>query len=310
LPVSWNATRPELMNPGFLLAILTGLLWTGTGILFSRIAKIDHDFIGIRIRASLISAAAAWILYPRFPLGDPQPIQDIGRVAWVMIPGTIVGTTGMFLLNKAMGRGHNGACWTLSQSAMVIPFIAGILIWGESPSAVKLAGVACVLAAMISFGISREETPDPNRSSDSHSWFPLALVACAALGCMQIAMSIPSRWENWEDVYRIRVPILLTGMAIANLLIRCVQRPHPGNIPWTYVLTNVAIALTSQTVMFTAMDILAETGQTGLAFPVAINACVLGFSSYSLFWMREPTSKLHLAGMGLGATGIVLMTLM
>jgi len=297
------------MNPGFAFAILTGLLWSGTGILFSRIAKNRHDFIGIRIRAALIAAGCAWILFPRFPLGDPDAVREIGRLAWVLLPGTLVGTFGMFLLNKAMGRGHNGACWTLSQSAMVIPFLAGILIWNETPAPVKLLGVTCVLVAMVCFGISREATSSDTADAHSLTWFPLALAAFVGLGCMQIAMSVPSRWENWEDIYRIRVPMLLSGMAIANILIRCVQKPHPGKRPWKYILCNVAIALTSQRLMFTAIDALAETNQAGLAFPVAINACVLGFSAYSLFWLREPTTRLHLAGMGLGGTGIVLMTL-
>jgi multidrug transporter EmrE-like cation transporter len=162
------------------------------------------------------------------------------------------------------------------------------------------------------FGISREELTDAADSKHGRSkplsWFPYALGAFLGLGSLQTMMSVPSRWAGWEDTYQMRVPLLLTGMALANLVIRMFQKGGSGARPWGYVLFGVVSALVSQRLMFWAIDLLAETGQAGLAFPVAINACVLGFAAYSLFWIKEPTNRYHLLGMAMGFAGILLMT--
>ncbi len=292
---------------GILLVIACGLMWSSVGILSSTIARKGYDFLGIRIRVTSVATLIGWVCFPRW---TELPSVNLGEhldLALLLIPAAMIGGLGIFLINQAMRRGHNGACWTLSQSAMIVPFVISLLFWGEALTLGKTLGILLSLGAIISFGKDQQGQPHSDEAFRI-GWFPLAALAFFCLGVQQTLMILPSRYESLADPLALRTPLLLTGIYFINQLLYWIQGGHPGKRPLPMMLYWCCIAVCSQGIIFLGIDRLEAHNAAGIAFPIAISACVLGFALYSLLILRENSSLLQKAGMCCGVVGIVVMS--
>ena len=296
-------TSPMLW--GTICAVSTGLLWCGVGAVVSRVTQRDVNFTGFMAGSYVLAAVGAWALFPRYGVLVSGQAARLGMLACVLVPGGALSAAAMVAMNQAMRLGHHGATWTVGQSALVVPFSAGVLIWHDSAAAWNICGVACVLAAIAALGLARRAQPAEGPRA-SAAWLPVALLVLALLGVQQTLATVPSRWAGWTDAARLRAPMIATGAMLGYVVAAAVCRRLPRLRPRAGYLVLPCIILPAYVLMFRALDLFGQCGRAGLVYPVAVGTSIVGFGAYSVVVLREPFSPARGLGMALGAVGVVL----
>jgi drug/metabolite transporter (DMT)-like permease len=191
---------------------------------------------------------------------------------------------------------------------MVVPFLAGVLVFGEPPTALRLAGVGAILASLAAFGYAREDGERGQPPSKPWSWFLIALAALAILGLQQSLTSLPSHMPALTDRARLRIPLLFLGNAAIILALWGRDGGRPSRLTLTLALVGVVIGVPGSLALIRGLDLLADGSMASLGFPVAVGSCILSFAAYSALVLRETFTRWHVAGMAVGLTGMVLLT--
>jgi multidrug transporter EmrE-like cation transporter len=293
------------MLTGILLIIVAGILWGGVGVLFSRVIRAGVPAPAYYASAALFVLPLAAAFHVRWSVLLHEPVPLAGRLAVVMGLGGMANLTGMLLMMAAMRRGHQGASWAIGQTAMVIPFLASVLVWGDQVSAVKFGGVASVAGAIVLLGLSRDRgRPGPL----DVRWLATALLCLAVLGAAQTLFTVPSRWPGWTDAANLRIPLgALGGLVVGGIV--CVARGiRPNRLALTYAACGALLTVISQNLFFDALDRLAASGLLFAAYPLAVGVCIVAFALYSRLALREHFGWGKAGGVALGLLGITLIS--
>jgi len=293
---------------GLLLVVFVGLIWAGAGAALSQGARRGVDPIGLFGLASVFILLGAWAFLPDYGALAAGPPPRIARLAAVVIIGGAVVAIGTVCVQLGMGRGHHGVVWTISQSALVIPFLAGVVIFGEPFVIHRGLGVVLVIASLSLLGAAKEQAaPDAARPRTRVSWLGFALLALVLLGVAQTCMTVPSHWDDWQDTANLRVPLLAIGRASPMLLLLAIRRPRlnrPAVLPVAYLTFN---GICSHQILFIGMDKLRAADMVSIAFPMAVGTCIVAFAGYSLLIIRESVSRQRLIGIAAGVAGVTLV---
>lgn len=288
---------------GIAQLIATGLLWTVTGMIFSYAARRGLRLLAFAFSANFFTALLAWCAC------DWSAIRAGGLPALpaftVLVSfGGLLNATGMLLIMAAMRRGHQAGSWTVSQSAMVVPFLAGMIIWQERPTHVNLAGMLLIFASLCLFG-RRAAVRDAD--TPGQGWFGLAMLAFVLIGVSQTLFTVPSHWSGWTDPGRLRVPLLTSAAALVLGIIGLCRRDLPGAREMAAGFGCSFISLAGSTLLFTGMDNLAATGLVSLVYPLAVGTCIVGFGLQTRFRLKEPLGLTGTLALCAGVAGVLLL---
>jgi multidrug transporter EmrE-like cation transporter len=214
----------------------------------------------------------------------------------------------MTFMQQALRRGHHAATWTIGQSALIFPYLAGVALWSDPIAARKTAGVGLILVSLGALGLAKRRAGDnaPAARRD-YLWLTLAVLTMLGLGTHQALSTWPSHWAGWSDAARLRVPLLATGATVGYVAASVAMRRWPGRLELLLGALLAAQAVPGQWLLYKAMDHLSPYGMTGLAYPLAVGTCILCFVAYSLLVLKEKLTAFHVAGLALGVAGIGLM---
>jgi uncharacterized membrane protein len=278
------------------------------GVVFSRVTRRGEDFLSFLSCTSLLNVFVAWMVFPRHSLLFPlQEIEWLHSPLLMFLAG-IFSALGMTAMHHGMRTGHHGATWTIGQSALVFPFMIGILLWGDNVRITNLFGVVAILCAVMLFGMGHNRNSEYNRHATGR-WLSIALLSLVLIGTQQTLTTIPSRWTDWQDVAHIRVPMMFTGAAIGYNTIRLISRRALAMRSVREGFFLCVCGLVSHLLLFRALDMFASFSLTAIAYPIAIGACNTVFAMYSVFCLKEKCTVRHALGMGAGCLGIVLVAL-
>lgn len=288
------------------IAFFVGITWAAVGAVSSHSASTDVDFIGIMALMTSAATFFAWIIFPRYGVLMSRPIQaDIAPIGVVFLSG-VAQAFGLVMLNLGMRLGHHGATWTIGQSALTVPFILGIAIWGDQIRAANAVGLLFLLCAIGLFGASK------NSSESIHGggkWLTIALLSLLLLGAQQTLTTIPSRWAGWQDEARLRVPMMLTGKLIVYWGLLAMLRRKINRRAWRPAAVLCAITLVSSPLTFLAIDLFAKFNRAALVYPITVGVCTTAFSFYSVFVLKERATFQNILGMAMGCIGIGLVAI-
>ncbi len=292
---------------GVLLAVGAGLMWAGNGVIISRVARHGKDPIGLMALSSLLSAATAWMFLPNYDVFGTDKVTRLPQLITFMAIAGISVSVGYLFLQAAMRKGHHGATFAICQSALILPFAVGVIFWGSQATIFNFCGVGAVLLCLVCLGIAQGEGEHDTPESSRPIWFALAMTALLLTGAELILKEATSTWEGWADHANIRAPISLTaGMLIYQVLALALKR-YNRSMPFVEAILMTALVVPSQLMIFMALDIFKANGLSGLGWPTAISTCIVGFSLYSIFVLREPLTRLRLLGISLGLAGVILV---
>lgn len=293
---------------GILLVIAAGLMWTGIGCIYSHVGRRNYDIVTYCLTSSAVSALCAWCVFVDYPVLLRGPVPRAIPMTLCMLAVGLASGVAFLLITWAMRHGSHGVVWTLAQSAMVLPFIAGVILFHDACSMAQGLGVGAIALCILLLGLNLlrkgDALAEPRRK---RLWFAAALAAFFLLGINLTLSTVPSRWIDWQDTARLRVPLVYSGVCLAYLPIGI----RTWRLEWRYVRLSVisaGVGLLGQYFLYAGMDRLATVNAVSLTYPIGIGVCVVGFVGYCAVWLRESLTILKVLGIASGVLGIVLLS--
>lgn len=291
-----------------IIVIIIGLMWATVGVIFSKIAKNSIDFINFMTCSTLITSITTWIILPKYHVLTTPPPQITALIIVMFLTG-MISAFGMTAMHRGMQMGHHGVTWVIGQSALVIPFILGILIWGDKVRLINIIGLLAIITELILLGAGDNSGDQQTDKKNGGQWLLISLLSLLFLGIQQTTSSIPSRWINWHDTANLRLPIYMIGSFSGYAIVGLWQKKSINFSIWRPAILLSLIIIISNLLLFKALDIFASNSRAALVYPLAIGICTSAFAIYSIAIIKEKTSIAHIVGIILGCAGIILIAL-
>ena len=300
------------------ILILVGFSWTYNGIVMGGVSRHNVSIPLMQLVAYLFGLIVGLGLlfsglYPPLSASREATIQAcilyslVGMLSFPLIVA----------MAKGMERGPNSLVWAILQSGMVIPFIYGICFHGVKAGAIRLVGMALLLIAVPLMSVNRKKE---EKKTNGKSWVFFAIVAFLLCGIQQTLLNEPS----YSDEIRKGIPIIQRCLLIyiGNLVVASVMLFCPSHAAvrknlrtylknrylWIYAIVSQAFAMVSGLLLsFNAMDRMAKLGMGAISYPIMVISCILGFTLYSIIWLRERLTWEAITGMCLCTMGIVFL---
>ena len=285
------------MLTGLLWCLATGVVWTLVGILYSRASQRDDGgFVPFMAAYSLVFVGTAWTI------GHPvtAPIREVALTGTYALAVAFFGQCGFLALYFAMRRGGHGVAWSLAQSALVIPFLGGVIFFGNRPGVWPYIGLAAMLGAIALIGAGSASTD----GAKNRFYLLLALGAMLLNGVSQTLTLIPGHLGLSLEALTWRVPFYSLGGLFWWVVLW--SRHEKYRFSWLGVIYGVVVAV-GQFLLYRASDSLERQNASGLAYPVAVGTCILLMRLYSRFARGERFTRLEAIGLTLLLCGIALM---
>ena len=283
------------MTLGFLLAALTGLSWTVIGVVLSCCAKQRLDVITYSMIQTAITTVLAFFFY-----AHPGKVEM--REAWIPVLAVFgagaLNSIAQMVVKSAMAHGNHGPVWTISQSALIIPFLAGVVFWGNRGTTGQWLGTGLIVGGIL--------IPALGKFRNFKLWVRPALVAFLLFGVVQTLYMIPSQLAGYRDSAGLR-PMLVAFGGLAGWELVRVQRQAKFILNRATLILAPGMAvlsLVSLKLFFLGLDQLSRAGLGNVGIPLIVGCNIVGFSLYSLLILRERFSRLETSGMLAVLTGI------
>ncbi len=296
------------MIAGVLLLIFTGLCWTFVGAVLSYCTRNRIAVVTLLGPQSVLAVLIAFWFLPDYSLLRQGMPAGMPALVGVMLAAGLANGIGILVMQRAMSMGHHGMTWAIGQSALIMPFLAGLLIFHEPPTVWRLAGVGAILSSLVVFGLAREHAEEGHSRKVPRSWFPLALATLVILGVGQVLITMPSHIPALTDTARLRMPLIYFGNGAVIFALWHRQGGRPSRRTLALAVIGVAIGFIGMFSLLRGLDLLAGCQMASLGFPIAVGSCITLFALYSATALRESFTRRHLAGLVLGITGIVLLS--
>ncbi|MBO4646567.1 MAG: EamA family transporter [Lentisphaeria bacterium] len=292
---------------GFLLVIIAGVCWIGVGISVSRCSERgwNYDIIqGFSYLGATLLCALILVSSPRS--GGPV----FGWGFWLSFLAGITNFYTYVFTSKAMRLGPNGLVWGIMQAGMIGSFLMGMIFFGEKAALLRIIGLVLILGGIMLMGMSKDsKTPEKGKN-----WLLPALAAFLLVMLTHCCNALPSYLSASETDSIVRTMGLyfggFIGFTLTTLPGMIRRRDFGGQAEWiNAVILMVLNTSASLFFFYQGLDLLARNGCGGLGYPIATGVCVVGFSLYSLLFLKEKIARLSLTGLIAVCLGIITISL-
>lgn len=294
------------MDIGLGLAFATATLWAFVAAGYAAAARRQLTMIPfVAVSASFGALLSLffltnWEALPAWRAAVPVAL-------WIAFSGA-TGQAGMVLIGAAMAVAprQSAATWTLSQMAMVAPFLVANLSGREQAVWYKWSALPFILLTLRGLTPryeSREDAP-----ADYRVWLGLVSIGILFAGAAQIfAQEISLR--GLRDGLNLRTTVTLGVGGAALWFISLFRRQYPTRDHlFIGCLTGLVVAAGNVT-LFAALDYCAAAGRAYLVFPMAVGGSVLLFALYQVLKGHERCNVRKIAGLVFGLSAIALLGL-
>ncbi|MCK5739522.1 hypothetical protein KAH55_10085, partial [bacterium] len=188
------------MSQGLLFCFLTSVAMTAVAISLSYIARKRLVVVAVMTVASIVIAGSLWVFWTDFSRITQTP--QLMELSLVLLSAGIISTCIALVGQKAMRSGHHGIIWIISQSAILLSFLFGIIGMGEPATFRKIAGMLVVMVSFILIGLNKSSGKTAVSGSSHLSWKMWAFINFFLVGLFQILSALPSYWPDWADPAR------------------------------------------------------------------------------------------------------------
>ena len=296
---------------GIVSLIIVGLSWTLAGVIMGLAPKkkIDPGIVQLTGSAMLLVAVAVLLCFTDLKAVEPKALFWCG-LAFFM--AGVSNCVMLVLMSHAMQKGPNGIIWAIIQSAMIFPFMTGILFFGVQPTFIRFVGLFMILGSLFLSGTGKKN------EANGGNWKLLAFICFVLTGITQNMANLPSYFSSTQDVHPLFRVLCLSAGGFTGALIRTWylrdQIPLKKNLTskwmWTFNLIIQSLGIIFAVYLqYPSMDALARHGAGSLAYPLLVGSCVGGFSLYSMFILKEKSTPAQKAALLCCLAGIILICL-
>lgn len=296
------------MVTGVLLTLAAGSFWSLSGVVNSCCAKYKLDIVTYLLSNVLCSFLLSLI----FCFDYNTPLRNLGVMAMIMIPAGMANTSGALLLQAALKRGHHGIIFLIANAAMVVPFLTGILFFGEAPSILQYGGAMAIFLGI--FCCSVPKLKNGQNNGEAH-WFRYAIFSFLCFGLAQTLMTMTSfpAFSDYAIPGNSKTTLLYTGCSTLMIL-RSIGAIRKRELQFSkkLVLCGILVSicnLFSMYLMFYALDALASVKLASMGFSLALSASLAMFTVYSIFIIREKCYFMTMLGLLLIVAGGLIISL-
>ncbi len=302
---------------GILCLVIVGSSWALVGIIMGHAPKRGIDTGVLQFFGGLVPFTVSAVL---FATGTVPTFTT--SIANGLLAAGLYATTGLLnyvllqLMAQAMQRGPNGIVWGIIQSGLIFPFAMGMVVFDVPPTIPRLAGMIALLGALALFAMAKNNAP-----ASARGWLRLSFMAFLLCGATQMLNNLPSYIPEMREgvSYYFRSFALACGIIIGFVLFNFVLRRNTQcgkrlkanmTIPlfWKLVLAQQGFGLLSAYfLIYRGMDILSAAGIGSASYPLMVGSCVVAFTLYSAFVMKERHGRRQYVGLSLCVCGIILI---
>jgi drug/metabolite transporter (DMT)-like permease len=271
------------VSPFALSLILVAAVAHASWNLFSKQAAATGAVFFIWLLAVAASGLYAPVVAVVAVAGHPH----LGGLNWVFLVGTGVLEAGYFLfLQFGYSKGDLSLVYPVGRgTGALLAALAGILLLGERPGPVALAGIGCIVIGIIAIGIPGAR---PAGSGESRARPPVAMAVVLAL-CTGAFIAGYTIWDKYA-VTNLHTPPMMQGyaafpfmaLAFAPLVMRDtgriaqVWREFRRQVLAAGVLAPLAYVLVLIALSFSAVSAIAPAREVSILFGIVLGRRLLG----------------------------------
>lgn len=251
---------------GFLLLIGTGICWAGLAAVMAAGSVRQVPASKIQPYSALLVLLVCTL--PGVIFGEAL---DFSR-SWIqMICLLLAGSCNFFMLNlvqMGMKSGKNGVVWAFTQSSMMLPFMMGIICFGEKLTAFRLAGFLLIFFGLILFAKEKKG------GGGGGKWLLPTVGAFLLSGIAQCFASLPSYFQVAGMSALRRMLLTQCGIILAYLitasLSRKVELPKLRAEKPVWILAGIfgGLNLAALLCFYRGLNLLADHGCASVGYPM------------------------------------------
>ena len=270
--------------------VLVGFSWTIFGYVMGRAPRYNIGIPYLMILCSVLAVIISTVtgLCQGFP---ETTLFGYFITFGVLILCGIVNYFQLDLMSRAMQKGPNGIIWSIIQSGFIFPFFMGIIFFGVKLTAMRLAGLMAMLAALVLFGTGKNQSSGGN-------WKLPAFGAFVMTGVSQMLSNLPSYYPESEAVSSIwRTAAFSVGMGLGGTLTEILKGKlffqeldrhlRRGAVWFNCILLELPELVVSFLLLYPGMDILSKAGLGSIAYPIMVCSCIIIFELFSILILHE-----------------------
>ena len=219
----------------------------------------------------------------------------------------------LMIMSFAMQRGPNGIIWAIIQSALVFPFLGGIVFFGVAVTWYRLLGLVLLLAALGFFAAGKDN------STRSSGWKIPAFICLAICAVQQNLSTAPAYFEEARAVNSIVRTFSASGGGLIAAILYLFFRNTPDRRTFSIAsLRNVTLwkyigglqffhLFFAYTLFYPGMNAMADHGLGGMCYPMMVGSCIITFTLLSILILKERFRFVQGFGLGLCVLGLAML---
>ena len=298
---------------GIIAMVIVGSSWCLVGLVMGDAPKKGIDSSLVQLWGAVVATVASVTIM--FATADYSTAswQVTFYVSLILAISAALNFTMLELMSRAMQCGPNGVIWSIIQSAMVFPFIVGMIFFDVKFTWLRGAGIFLLLAALVLFAITKDN------SSSGGKWKMLAIAGLIITAIQQNLSVLPSYYPEADKVPSIvRVIATELGFMISAIVWNLIRmnREHWEKIKsnlkngmlWKYTIALQFFNLFfSYTLHYPGMNVMADKGMGGMCYPMMVGSCIVSFTLSSIWLLKEKVKPVQLAALIVCIGGLILI---
>lgn len=301
---------------------VVGASWCIIGYVMRNCPKNDISSSSIQKAGAFLSIVVCLLILAITRQRITSPASSTAIICIVYILSGVFNFSMLQFMSLSMQRGPSGIIWAIIQSALIFPFMGGVVFFGQGANRIQWLGILLIIFALFLFGASKNNHSTHERQPSECNWRVLAFCAFVCAALQQNMSTSPSYYPVTSGV-----PSIVRAMAVSlGTLIGCyifnlfhaksikdngrARSNYKRPIFWKYVLAVQFFALvTTYLLLFPSLDIMAQKGLGGAAYPLMVGSSIVSFTILAVCQFRERLRPLQVLGLIFCTAGLVAICL-
>jgi drug/metabolite transporter (DMT)-like permease len=310
-------TVPFFNSPayGIIAMIIVGSSWCLVGLVMGDAPKKGIEPSLVQLGGALFSTVMSLCIMLLTSAYSTSSVQATFWTCFAYFTGSCLNFVMLQYMSKAMQLGPNGIIWSIIQSALVFPFIVGILCFDVQFSFLRGVGIIALLTALGLFALTKNNAV----SSKENKWKLYAFLCLAIAATQQNITTMPSYFKEAHGVPSIVRSLAAAGGTLAMAIIWNLFQMNRER--WILIKSNIRnktlwkyigalqffSLLFAYTLFYPGMNVMADHGMGAMCYPMMVGSCIISFTLSSIWILKEKIRPIQFAALIVCTCGLILI---